>query len=217
MPFLSEILSKLLYTYNTRRSRRSPQRIRFMGDEFILLPGVFDPRGVVSTELLAKTLPLQGELLEVGCGSGVLTCLAARKASRVLAFDVNPAAVKNTLMNVKLHHLHHKVDVLVADASFLEVKQFFDAAIVNPPYLPLQPRNLLETAWCAGTKLELLKSMLYFSYHHLRSGGRIYMVVSSLTGRKVEELFARLFHSLKVRARRTTPFDVVMLLEGVKP
>jgi len=217
MPLLPEILSKLLYAYNTRRWRRRLQRIKFMGEEFILLPEVFDPRGVISTELLAKVLPLQGEILEVGCGSGVLTCLAARTASRVLAFDVNPIAAKNALMNTRLHNLQGKVDVLTADASSLEVKRLFDVALVNPPYLPLRPRNLVEAAWCAGEKLELLESMLRFSYRHLKSGGRIYVVLSSLAGRRAEELLAELFHSIEVKERRATPFDVIMLFQGVKP
>lgn len=60
--------------------------------QFTILPQVFEPAD--DTFLVADNLntPQGATLLELGTGCGILAILAAEKATRVIAKDINPYA-----------------------------------------------------------------------------------------------------------------------------
>lgn len=71
--------------------------------------------------------------LEVGCGAGVASLVAARAGAHVVATDVNPAAVALTRHNARENGL----DVEAVQADLLAgVQGAFDVVAFNPPYLP---------------------------------------------------------------------------------
>jgi ribosomal protein L11 methyltransferase len=70
-------------------------------------------------------------LLDMGCGTGVLAILAAMKgASRVIAVDVDPWAVNNTLDNIRLNSVEH-IEPHLGDASLLPHLGKFDIILAN--------------------------------------------------------------------------------------
>lgn len=98
-------------------------------------PDVYEPSD--DTFLLARVV---GELLEpgdrfleVGCGTGFVSLVAARAGAQVVAVDRNPQATRLTAKNARQNGL--AIDVALSDLlSSLDAP--FDIVAFNPPYLP---------------------------------------------------------------------------------
>lgn len=72
-----------------------------------------------------------GEVLDMGCGTGILAILARmRGARRCLAVDVDEWCVKNSRENIALNHLDG-IEVVLGDASSLEGRGPFDLIMAN--------------------------------------------------------------------------------------
>src|ERR1700679_1261237 len=72
---------------------------------------------------------------------------AARYARRVVAVDINPAAVRCTEINARLNHLEHKIDVRHGDLFAAVPGERFDLILFNPPFLRGAPRDDRDRAW----------------------------------------------------------------------
>ena len=124
----------------------------------------------------------RGKVLDMGCGSGILTEAAAKKTKNITAVDINPEAVK----------LAEKKGFKAIESDLFEkVQGKFNLIIFNPPYLPEEKGEDAESqlATTGGKKgNEVLKRFLEQAKKHLALEGNILVVVSSLTP-QVEELF----------------------------
>ncbi len=128
-------LSKNFLTLHREIAR--VESIEIQGYSFEIFPGVFSP--AISSDTLwfsQKLLPIvKGKsLLEIGTGTGVIACLAKLGgASRVVATDINPNAVKNAIHNVKKHGLD--ISVLQGDMYFsIGREEKFDVIFWNHPF-----------------------------------------------------------------------------------
>lgn len=129
-----------------------PYRVTVAGDEYVALPGVFSPRHFGSTHVFAPLLPVpqDGTFLEVGCGTGILSIIAARRgARRVVAVDINRSAVINTIENARLHGVQGVIDVRESDVfSAIDRRERFDAIFWNMPFIYVRDgyeyRSMLE-------------------------------------------------------------------------
>jgi len=120
--------------------------------------------------------------LEVGAGTGLIAIHAAKMGANVTATDVNPHAVELTRRNAARNQV--RIQVQQSDL-FDKVDGYFDVIAFNPPYLPSDSSSTswIERSWSGGEKgSEILVSFLDQAWRHLAPGGRIYMVLSSLTG-----------------------------------
>ncbi|MEV7405839.1 methyltransferase [Streptomyces sp. NPDC091267] len=89
-----------------------------LGLRWHLLPQVFAPAHTDSTELFTTWLPFPqgGRFLEVGCGAGVTSVMAALAGcAHVTALDITPEAVRNTELNAARHGVADRVRVLRSD------------------------------------------------------------------------------------------------------
>jgi methylase of polypeptide subunit release factors len=84
------------YHYTSMLNRVFPW-ITLAGRKLRVSPTVYKP--LDDEHRLAEWIEAGKTVLDVGCGSGVLTVFAALKSKHVTAVDINPEAVANTRLN----------------------------------------------------------------------------------------------------------------------
>ncbi|MFI6688331.1 methyltransferase domain-containing protein [Streptomyces sp. NPDC050485] len=105
----------------TRADR--PRTFSLCGNDWDLLDDVFAPVDSPSTRIALEFLGLDpasgarasGSFLEIGCGAGVIAVSAALAGHTVSAADINPAAVRNTMLNATRHRQASRLRVLHSD------------------------------------------------------------------------------------------------------
>ena len=179
----------------------------------------FDPSQIYSPEadtllLLAsaRTETRPGDrVLEVGTGSGLIAAEIAGIA-RVIATDINPHAA--------LGAHNAGIDVVRTDL-FAGIRGPFDIVLFNPPYLPTQPEeridDWLEYALDGGESgRAVIERFARNIGNILAPGGRILLLISSLTGLSaVRELFIRQGYTVEVAAQQVVEDEVLYVLRIV--
>ncbi len=142
-------------------------------------PEVYPPSD--DSILLIESLDVipREKILEVGCGSGVVSIHCAKNGCYVTAVDVNPRAVELARRN----SVANGTDIRVLESDvYGNVDGVFDTIVFNLPYLPVDEEGLLAKAWSGGPDgLGPLPRLLEGAPDHLIPGGRVVVVVSSLT------------------------------------
>jgi release factor glutamine methyltransferase len=162
------------------------------GLEISVFPGIFHPRYFGSTSILARfvsSLSLRDKsLLEIGCGSGVVALCAARGGAKVTAVDINPDAVRCTIVNAKRNDLC--VTVRQSDLFSSLAASKFDVIAWNPPFLPAVPKSMAEAAFYGGNDFDVIRRCVGEAREHLHTGGAIYTILSSdIAVEQIEQLF----------------------------
>jgi release factor glutamine methyltransferase len=154
----------------------------------------------------------RGRTLEVGTGSGwVAERVAVETDCEVVASDVNPHACRQArgrgLAVVRANLL----------APFREGA--FDTVLFNPPYLPTDPDNewddWMEQALSGGESgRELIEPFLAEAGRVLAPGGRVLLLVSSLTGfEAVLELVGQAGFRAETVREESFPFETLSVLK----
>ncbi|MFZ3077786.1 MAG: HemK2/MTQ2 family protein methyltransferase [Candidatus Aenigmatarchaeota archaeon] len=146
-----------------------------------ILESVYEPRedSLLLAAELEKILEIKDtkSVLEIGCGSGLLSIIAAKRGCAVLAADVNPAAVECAKRNAELNN----VKIKAAQSNLFEkIKGKFGLIIFNPPYLPEEQTEDSRT-WAGGKNMEVVTEFIKNAKRHLNDDGRILIVISSLS------------------------------------
>ncbi len=177
-----------------------------------LHPQVYEP--AEDTFLLAENLAVkEGDVvLDVGTGTGLVALLMARKARYVLGVDINPLAVGLARENARLNDIKN-VEFRLSDL-FENVSGKFDVITFNAPYLPGEPEEPIDLALVGGeTGRDVLDRFIREVPAHLKSGGTVQIVQSSITG--VDETLKRLEKAelaAKVAAKRHVFFEDIVLI-----
>jgi release factor glutamine methyltransferase len=153
-------------------------------------------------------------VLEMGCGTGIVSLHMAKLGAKVTCVDINPKAVECTKHNASRNDL--LINVMESDL-FQMVPGTFDLMVFNPPYLRGKADQMQDLSWAGGpTGTETLHRFLEQTDGHLADGGRVVVVVSSLMqkgaldkvlkGFKVRELASMrlFFEELKVLELRVS-------------
>ncbi|MDB6107895.1 MAG: methylase [Gammaproteobacteria bacterium] len=151
------------------------------GAHFIVLPSVFNPKVPRTGEFLASCLDSSlvsaaAEVLDMGTGSGVCAVFAARYARRVVAVDINPAAVRCATLNVLMNQLEHKIEVRRGDLFGPVATERFDLILFNPPFVHGTPRDDRDRAWRATDVVERFAAGLR---GHLKPGAAALVLLST--------------------------------------
>jgi SAM-dependent methyltransferase len=148
--------------------------------------GVFAPVRGEYVELVAAALKERPELLgggatafDVGTGTGVLALLLARAGARVVATDLDPAAVGCAAENARRFGLAGRVEVVEAD---LFPPGRARLVVANPPWLPAAPHGRLDRA-VYDPSGEVLARLVGGLPDHLAEGGEAWIVLSDLAER----------------------------------
>ncbi|MCF6128468.1 methyltransferase [Flavobacterium sp. AS60] len=142
-------------------------------------PEVFPPQMTFSTKILLdfiNDLDLkQKTFLELGCGSGIISLLAAKKGADVTSSDINQIALDYLATNASKNKLQLKI---VHSDLFDKLKnQSFDYIIINPPYYPKKPKNIKEQAWFCGENFEYFEKLFVQLPSYLATAN-CYMILS---------------------------------------
>lgn len=80
-------------------------------------------------------VPEQGRVLDVGCGCGVITLMAAQRApeAEILGIDIHEPSVEQAIRNASASPFRH-VTFRTADFLTADLPHPIDAIISNPPY-----------------------------------------------------------------------------------
>ena len=165
------------------RHIRRTRRWRWHGLTVTVPTGVFHPGLFFSTGLLATEIerrsPRGRSVLDVGCGSGLLSLAAARAGAVVTAVDINIEAVRTTASNASANGVD--VEVLHSDLFAALGERRFDLVVVNPPYFAKDPVDDAERAWFAGADLGYFERFFAGLGDHIETGpvlGTTLMVLS---------------------------------------
>jgi HemK-related putative methylase len=154
---------------------------RVHGTPILVLPRVFNPQLLRTGAFLAGALddqliPPGAAVLDMGTGSGVGAVFAARWAGRVVAVDINSAAVRCARINALMHGLEGRIDVREGDLFAPVAGERFDVILFNPPYFRGTPRDALDRAWRSEDTVERFAVGLR---DHLTPRGRALVVLST--------------------------------------
>lgn len=121
-------------------------------------------------------------ILEIGCGSGVVSLAFARRNIEVVAVDVYMEACRNTLINFKRNRLRGVVHVVNGDlATAFRDGVGFDMIVSNPPYLPVEQSPKEDPSWAAGKDAAFSRRLLGNVLPLMSDAGVLFLVQSSLS------------------------------------
>ena len=178
---------------------------RVKGVPFIVTPSVFNPKVPRTGEFFASLIDSglvgrNSEVLDMGTGSGICAMFAAKYARRVVAVDINPAAVRCTEINARLNHLEHKIEVRHGDLFAAVPGERFDLILFNPPFVRGAPRDDRDRAWRSTDVAERFAAGLRT---HLHPGGFALVLLSTFgDGNFFLEEFCRRGFEISVQAER---------------
>ena len=156
---------------------RKIKSFNFQGLKIKVYPQVYDPAEDTFQLLESIEIALGDDLLEIGCGSGIISLYFAKKGVKVVSSDISSYAVENTMENYEINKdkIKGTVDVRTGDL-FKPIKQNenFDVIVFNPPYLPTENKDIIkDEIWynkaINGGKDGLKytkKFIFYFQQHH---------------------------------------------------
>lgn len=142
--------------------------------------GVYEP--AEDSWMFCNYLPGElGSVLEIGCGSGIISIYLAKRGNTVTSVDINPKAVKATKFNAN----QNQVNIEVLEGNMFEkIKgRKFDSIICNSPYLPptedYNDPDLALAVEGGPTGSEFTIELLSKADEFLKSGGSLYLIISS--------------------------------------
>jgi release factor glutamine methyltransferase len=164
----------------------------------------------------------EGEnILDMGTGCGILGIIAAKKASHVIAVDINPYAVRCAKQNAKTNDVADKMLFIQGDLfTPIKTEKKFDLILFNAPYLPTEPTEgaaLIEKAWAGGANgRAVIDRFLQEACKHLKVGGRVLLMQSTLANveRTMRILEDKGFKAEVIASRNLPLFETIVLIEA---
>ncbi len=185
--------------------------------ELEISSGVYEPREdsfllakVLEKELSAKKFK---RVLEIGCGSGLLAIIAAKKGRETTAADIDDKALECAKKNASANSV--KINFVLSDL-FEEISGKFDLIIFNPPYLPEEISDFSRT-WAAGKNLEMIFHFLSGAKNFLAPNGALLLVCSSLSN--PEKIIGNLKQngfSSSIAYEQKIPFETLYAIRAEK-
>ena len=192
-----------------------------MSEQFKIevLDGVYPPAADTYLLLDAITIESTDIVLDVGCGVGLATLVAASTAQRVISLDVSHLAVKNTIQNLRRNGLGSNVSVIQSDLfRGLSNSVKFSMIMFNPPYLPADEMTTeMDHALIGGEDgSELTEHFVREASTFLQKNGRLYVVISTLEN---IDAISKAFHDSGFQIEQVNEtslfFEKIQVLKGI--
>lgn len=173
------------------------------------------------TFLLADSLLVKegDDVLEIGTGTGLVALVASKKASKVVATDINPHALECARSNTLLNKVEN-MEIRQGDLFQPVLGEKFDLVLFNTPYLPTAEDEVigdeLDAAWDGGEDgRQVIDLFLNEVKNHLKDTGIVQLVQSSLSDNKktCQKLENQGFR-VEITARERFFFEEVVVISG---
>jgi SAM-dependent methyltransferase len=92
-----------------------------------VFPDFYQTVHAIDEEALDQTIPRGAIVLDLGCGSGQWSLLAAKHAARVIAIDIDIAAISRARSNASATN----VEFIVGDIARIPGEDYFDVALLK--------------------------------------------------------------------------------------
>jgi HemK-related putative methylase len=188
------------------------------GARILVLPSVANPRilrtgAYFAAVVAALDIAADESVLDMGTGSGLCAIVAARRARRVLAVDINPAAVRCARINAAINRVEERVECRTGDLFAPLGDLRFDLVLFNPPFLIGDPRDARDAAWRSRDAARGFATQLAA---HLNPRGRALLLLSSFgdASRRFEAELREAGFTLSVHARRRYINETLTLLRA---
>jgi len=172
---VSPILQKASTLYLKKRRKYSYKKISVWVE-----PTVFPPFLTISTKLLlefVEQLPIKDKtFLELGCGCGIISILAAQKGAKVTATDINEIALSALKQNAAANNVN--IETMFSDLFEKLSAKSFDYIVINPPYYPKKPTSIAENAWFCGENYEYFERLFAELPLFANTQNKIYIILS---------------------------------------
>jgi release factor glutamine methyltransferase len=202
--------------------KSSAKRVFYDDFCFEVSEDVYEP--AEDTILLAnclKDVVEEGDtVLDVGTGCGILAVVAAKRASKVAATDVNPDALECAKQNAEANGVAGKIDVRLGNLfQPIRKAERFDIIIFNAPYLPSLPseqKTWIGRAWAGGpTGRQLIDRFISKAPCYLKRNGTILLVQSSFADiKKTLEKLQKVGFRASVIAETKVPFETIVVIQA---
>lgn len=149
-------------------------------------------------------------VLEIGCGTGIISVYCATLGREVTCCDVSPDARACAERNAIRNH----VEIEILDSQlFGNINGKYETIIFNPPYLPTQDRYEESEQWDGGADgFDVTRPFLKSASRFLTEDGSIYIILSSLTDIDgLMEEFKQ--YSFKEKAKQSFFFETIFLYQ----
>lgn len=161
----------------------------------------------------------RGKVLDVGTGSGVQAVLAASKADKVVAVDINEKALRLAKKNAKANRVLRKCDFRHGNLfSTVKKGEKFDVIVCNPPYLPTGENDNvsgpIDSAWNGGADgRKVIDPFLEDFDAHLAHGGELLLLHCHLadTSKTIKILHKKGF-SVSILEDYAVPGEILTVL-----
>ena len=162
------------------------KKVFFEDLQFNVVDNVYEP--AEDSFLLADNLKvIEGDtVVDMGTGCGILGIIAATKAKRVVAIDINPYAVRCAKQNAELNSVAGKISFIQGNLfAPIRMRTEFDVIAFNPPYLPsesVEEDSWLRQAWSGGISgRDVVESFIREARNYLKPDGAVYLILSTIS------------------------------------
>lgn len=168
-------------------------KVKLEGHEFAIDAKVFHAGHFPSSSWFATELrdivKHDKKFCEVGCGSGVISCLLALANPKleITATDINPHATENTKLNAKKLGLSTKIKAFAGDVlDSINPKSYFDSIFWALPFGFLDPGTeiSLEEAQVFDPGYRAIRKFFKSAKKYLKPKGRLLIGFSSDLGNR---------------------------------
>ena len=196
----------------------SSKKVFFKKWVFKVYENVYEP--AEDSFLFANNLTVnKGDtVLDIGTGCGILGIIAAEKASKVIATDINPYAIRCAKENAKLNKVENKIFFIQGDL-FKPIKhgEKFDLILFNAPYLPsekTETKSWIEHAWTGGILgREIIDQFIHYVPFYLKKDGYILLMQSTISNvKKTLKEFKKHGLESNIIAEQDLPFFETIVL-----
>lgn len=176
---ITRIISPFLQ-YFLRVYFAKPRKYNYKEVKGVVLPTVFFPHFTMSTRFFIDFLSARDlvgkRILELGCGTGIISVFIAQNGGIPTATDINPAAIENAKLNAERNNV--KVTVIQSDLFENIAPNPFDLIVINPPYYPKDPKDIAEKAWYCGSDFSYFRRLFPALPTYFRPTSEVYMILS---------------------------------------